>query len=330
MNGVHGHDAAVLAFRAAMSAGRLHHAWLLAGPQGVGKATFALAAARRLLAEAAGPPVEAPGLDVPDDHRVALYLAAGSHPDFRRLERVPREGASGELARSISVAQVRSLQTLFASTPSLSDRRVVIIDAIDDLERPAANALLKNLEEPPSGSLFLLVSHAPGRLLPTIRSRCRTLRFSPLGEADMRTVLRKALPEADAGELDALTAVGAGAPGRALRFAGLDVNSLDEAMAGLIARGDPTNAVRSALARKLATKAAQPRYEAFLARVSTRIADHARGLEGEPLAAALASWERARSLADGAVRLSLDPQSVVFELAGILAGLAPGHARAKA
>ena len=106
-----------------------------------------------------------------------------SHPDFKLLERLPKAN-SEELARSITVDQVRGLQPLFATTPSLSPRRVVLIDAIDDLERSAANALLKNLEEPPAGTIFLLVSHAPGRLLPTIRSRCRLLRFDPLDDDD--------------------------------------------------------------------------------------------------------------------------------------------------
>ena len=129
-----------------------------------------------MLADAAGPPVDAPGLDVPDDHPAARLVAAGSHPDLMRLERLARDGGT-ELARSINVDQVRGLQRLFATTPSMSPWRAVVIDAIDDLERGGANALLKNLEEPPPNTVFLLVSHAPERLLPTIRSRCRLLRL---------------------------------------------------------------------------------------------------------------------------------------------------------
>lgn len=169
-----GHDEQTAAFLDAARSGRMHHAWLLAGPQGIGKAGFAQAAARWLLASAAGPAVPHNRLDVSGDHPIASLLDAGSHPDFKVLQRLPKAG-SEELARSITVDQVRGLQPLFATTPSLSPRRVVLIDAIDDLERGAANALLKNLEEPPAGTVFLLVSHAPGRLLPTIRSRCRTL-----------------------------------------------------------------------------------------------------------------------------------------------------------
>src|SRR5690606_27502202 len=131
----------------------------------------------------------------------------------------------------------------------------------------AANALLKNLEEPPAGTTFFLISHAPGRLLPTIRSRCRQLRFTPLSDADMRLALRRALPEEPAEEIDALVGVGKGSPGRALGFAGLDIAALDAAMDRLVGQGDPTNAIRSILSRQLGTKAAQARYEAYLERV---------------------------------------------------------------
>lgn len=122
-----GHDAAVAAFRESVDSGRLHHAWLISGAQGIGKALFADKAALRVLADAAGPAVETPGLDVPDEHRIARLSSAGSHPDLMRLQRLPKDN-NGELARSINVDQVRSLQRLFSTTPSLSPWRVVIID----------------------------------------------------------------------------------------------------------------------------------------------------------------------------------------------------------
>ena len=138
----------------------------------------------RVLADAAGPAVDAPGLDTPDDHRIARLVAAGSHPDLRWLERLVNEKTSN-LGRNISVDQVRSLGDLFDLTPALSPWRVVVIDSIDDLEKSAANALLKMLEEPPANTIFFLVSHAPGRLLPTIRSRCRRLDFQSLNDDAM-------------------------------------------------------------------------------------------------------------------------------------------------
>jgi DNA polymerase-3 subunit delta' len=316
-----GHDSAIAAFREGLDSGRLHHAWLISGPSGIGKALFADAAALRVLA---GDSVrELPALDVPADHPSARLVEAGSHPDLMRLERLPHE-RTGELVRSISVDQVRSLQRLFMTTPSLSPWRVVIIDAIDELERAAANALLKRLEEPPPSTLFLLVSHASDRLLPTIRSRCRTLRLSPLPDDVMASALRGALPDAPVEEIDDLVAVGQGSPGKALAFRGLDVASLDKVIADLARRGDPGNRLRSKLAQDLGAKAAQPRYEAFLARVPSVIAAAARERRGEALADALGLWERANSLASGANHLSLEPQSVVFELAGMIATLAPG------
>ncbi|HET8611708.1 MAG TPA: DNA polymerase III subunit delta', partial [Sphingomonas sp.] len=308
------------AFREAFASGRMHHAWLLAGPQGVGKGSFARAATLRLLADAAGPAAEAPGLEVDPEHRIARLWQAGSHPDVMILERLWRDKTK-DVARNISVDQVRGLSRLFATAPSFSPWRVVIVDAAEDMERSAANALLKSLEEPPASSLFLLVSHAPARLLPTIRSRCRVLRFPALGEADMRAALRQALPEAGEGEIADLIAAGEGSPGRAVRYAGLDVAGLDRAMEAILRSGDPDNAERSALARSLALKAAQPRYELLLERLPTRIAAEAKTRRGEALAEAVALWEKARALAGSAVRLSLDPQATVFELAGLLASL---------
>jgi DNA polymerase-3 subunit delta' len=320
-----GHDHAVAAFRDALDSGRLHHAWLVSGPEGVGKALFAEKAALRVLAQGQGP-VVAPGLDVPDDHPAARLAAAGSHPDLMRLERLVKESSStGELARNISVDQVRSLQRLFNTTASLSPWRAVIVDSIDDLERNAANALLKNLEEPPPSSVFFLVSHSPERLLPTLRSRCRLLRLSRLDDEAMTSALRSALPDSDDKEIGDLVAAGNGSPGRALAWRGLDVAGLDRVMAELIREGDPANARRSALAQSLALKAAQPRYEAFLARAPSVIAAEAKKRGGPALAQALSTWERASGLASSARGLSLEPESVVFELAGMLASLAPSR-----
>ena len=317
-----GHDSQIAAFREAADSGRLHHAWLLTGPQGIGKASFARAAATRLLADAAGPRVHLPGLETPEDHPVCHYIRAGSHPDLRVLERLSRE-KTDDLARSISIEQVRSLQSLFATTPSLSPRRAVIIDSIDDLERNAANALLKNLEEPPAGTVFFLVSHVPGRLLATIRSRCRLLRFGKLTDDQMQLALQRLLPEEPRDEIDALVAVGGGSPGRALGFAGLDIGAIDQAIDRLVGEGDPTNAVRSWIAKQLGTKAAQARYEAYLDRVPARIAAEARRREGPALANAVSLWEEARRISESAVHLSLDPATTAFELASMLAKLGP-------
>jgi DNA polymerase-3 subunit delta' len=218
---------------------------------------------------------------------------------------------------------VRALQPMLATTPSLSSRRVVLIDAVDDLERPgASNALLKNLEEPPAGTIFLLISHSPGRLLPTIRSRCRRLRFEPLSDAAMAGVLRTDLPQASDAEIEALVRAGDGSPGRALGYAGLDLAALDGVMAAIAHDGDRTNAQRSKLAKALSLKASQPRYEAFLDRVPSFIAEASAERTGDALKHALDAYDGARALAISARALSLDQQATVYEMAGLVAKLA--------
>ena len=317
-----GHDAQARMLIAAAGSGRMHHGWIFAGPKGIGKGGFARALAMRLLADAAGPPVGGTGLTVPDDHPIRKLIEASAHPDYAQLSPLEKDGVA---ARNISVDQVRGLQRLIHSAPSLSDRRVIVIDSADDLERGAANALLKILEEPPADLLFFLVCHAPGRLLPTIRSRCRTLRFDPLDDGAMRAVLKSADETLSPQEIDALVRAGNGSPGQALRYAGLNLSGIEQVLTGLASAPDPGNAGRLALAKALALKSAKPRYEAFLERAPAFIAEAARHRQGAALGNALDHWEKARHLAGGAVILSLDPAAVVFELAGHVAALAPQH-----
>lgn len=310
---------------------RLHHAWLLTGPKGVGKASFAKAAALRLLAEAGGPAPEGEGLHVDPEHRIARLFKAKSHPDYRLVERevwkgdeiVPEQDRKGDepIARSIRVKQIRMLERVLSVSPALSSRRAIIIDAADDMERNAANALLKSLEEPPAGTVFFLVSHMPGRLLPTIRSRCRVLRFGALGEPFMHAALAQA--GMSSREIAELARAGEGAPGQALRFTGLDIQAMDAALTEIAQSGDPSNAARLALARALALKAAQPRYEAFLERAPAFIAMSARSRRGDALDRSLELWGKARELAGSAIGLSLDPQATVFQLGSYVAALAP-------
>lgn len=317
-----GQDAAVAALEAAWTSRSMHHAWLLAGPQGVGKARLAWHAATRVLAEAAGPAIEAPWPDTPDEHPIARLVAAGSHPDLRALERL-ENAKTGNLARNITVDQVRTLSELFAATPFLSPWRVVVIDSVDDMERGAANALLKMLEEPPANSLFLLVSHAPGRLLPTIRSRCRRLDLQPLNDDAMASVVRAAVPEMEGEALAKLVSAAGGSAGRAIAFARLDLAPLHEKSLHILRRGDPTNADRSALAAAFARKGSGDRYLAFLQMVPPLLAREARIREGEGRARVLAAYGKARQLAATAPRLSLDPQTTAFLMGSILAGAAP-------
>jgi DNA polymerase-3 subunit delta' len=314
-----GHDDQVDAFLTAWRSGQMHHAWLLTGPRGIGKATFAWNAAGRVLAEAAGPPPEAQGLAVEPDHRMAKLLEAGSHPDFKWLERELNKTGTN-LARNITVDQVRSLGELFAVTAAMSDWRVVVIDSVDDLEKSAANALLKMLEEPPANCLFLLVSHVPGRLLPTIRSRCRVMEFQPLGDDVMASLLAEKVP---VGQGDTIIEAARGSMGRALAFAELDLAPLRQEALAIMREGDPVNARRSGLSKALSGKGAADRYVAFLDLVPTLIAEEARQLTGARRMAALDAYAEARETGRLAPRLSLDPAITAFRMGTILASIAP-------
>ena len=317
---IQGHDRSIEQFMAAWRSGAMHHAWLLTGPRGIGKASFARAAALRLLAEAAGPKPEGEGIDTPASHPTAHLIDAGSHPDYRLLERIENKTGTA-LQRNISVDQVRGLGDLFSVTPSMSDWRAVVIDSADDLEASAANALLKMLEEPPAKCIFLLVSHVPGRLLPTIRSRCRKLEFQPLADDAMASVL--AGQGIDAAKIPMLVRQAGGSPGKALSYAALDLGALHDQALAIMRDGDPVNERRSKLAQSLTLKAAADRYAAFLQIVPTMIADEARSLDGPAQLRAIDAYKRARETCQLAPRLSFDPGATIFQLGTILASVAP-------
>jgi len=316
-----GQDRAVEQFASAWATRKLHHAWLLAGPKGVGKASFAHAAARRVLADAAGPSFELSGIETPDDHPMVKLIEAGSHPDMRWLKRLENE-KTGNLARNISVDQIRSLSDLFDLSPAMSSWRVAVIDTVDELEPSGANALLKMLEEPPANCLFLLISHAPGRLLPTIRSRCRRLDFQGLDTDAMTSILGAQAPQLTSAERGRIIPMSFGSAGRALAFAELELAKLEDAALAILRQGDPTNARRSELAIELGKKAAADRYAAFLDLAPSLVAREARKLEGPGRERALDAYAKARELSALAPRLSLDPSATVFQLGGILAEVA--------
>jgi DNA polymerase-3 subunit delta' len=318
---IFGQDRAVEQFATAWGSRQLHHAWLLAGPKGVGKASFAHAAARRVLADAAGPESDLPGVETSGDHPMVKLIEAGSHPDMRWLQRLPKEKGDG-LARDISVDQIRKLGEFMAMAPAMSAWRVVVIDTVDELAGPGANALLKMLEEPPANTLFFLVSNAPGRLLPTIRSRCRRLDFGALDDDAMTSILERQAPGLTPSERGRTIAMAFGSAGRALGFADLDLTKLEDLAIGILRNGDPTNARRSNLALELGKKAAADRYAAFLDLAPSLIAREAKGLSGRRQERALDAYAKTRELAAIAPRLSLDPAATAFQIGGFMAQVA--------
>ena len=193
-----GQHAAERLFMDAYTQDRLHHGWLITGPRGIGKATLAYRLARFLLAEEPGGGLFGPpeSFDVSPDHPVAHRIAAGSEAGLLTIRREADE-KTGRLRSQIVVDDVRKLRTFFGLSAAEGGRRIVIVDAADDMNPSAANALLKLLEEPPSGAMLFLISHQPSRLLPTIRSRCRELKLKPLGGDDMARALELATGETE-------------------------------------------------------------------------------------------------------------------------------------
>ena len=223
-----GLEAPERAFLEALERGRLHHAWLLVGPEGVGKATFAYRAARRLLGARPEPGYGVLGAD-PEDP-VFRQVAARAHPDLLVLE---REDPDGKARRFIPVDEARRLPAFFAKSPGRAAYRVAIIDAADDLNQNAANAVLKTLEEPPERGVLLLISHRPGALLPTLRSRCRRLALAaPAAEAVAPWLMANAGVSEESAH--ALLRMARGGPGRAWRFAAGKALDMDEAARRLV------------------------------------------------------------------------------------------------
>jgi len=222
-----GHEAVEAALRQNFDAGRLPHALLLSGPRGIGKATLAFRLARYVLSapgegvllDMFGAPAAGPvgGLAVPPTSDVFSRVASGGHADLRTIERA-YDTARRRLRGEIVIDDVRKISGLLRRTAGEDGWRVVIIDGADEMNRNAANALLKILEEPPQRALLILVAHSAGRLLPTIRSRCRHIPLSPLPDAVVRDLLSRYCPDLDGKEAEVMAALAEGSIGRALEL----------------------------------------------------------------------------------------------------------------
>jgi len=218
-----GHEAAEHAFLDAWNSGRLAHAWLICGPRGIGKATLAYRIARFVLSGGGaggggglfGEPEKPTSLEIDPRHPVIRRIASGGHADLKVLERSWTDDKKTKLKSEIPVDDVRGVGGFMSLTPGEGGWRVVIVDAADEMNRSSANAILKVLEEPPRNALMLLLSHSPGRLLPTIRSRCRRLVLRPLEDDQVTLLLRRSNPDLTEEDARALARLAEGSIGKA-------------------------------------------------------------------------------------------------------------------
>lgn len=298
----------------ALGGERMHHGWLLAGKAGVGKREFALAAARELVAE---PEVPQPQ----DDHPDIIVLTYGPRDD--KGEKAQAEGKPFDPARSIRIKQIRAMQKRLITRPTLGTRRVIIIHPADDLEKAAANALLKSLEEPPAGTFFLLVTHRSARLLPTIRSRCRTLRFPALSDGQLAAMLE------DDGHpfIPAAIAAAEGSYGAALRFTAQDLEPVARAITALISGEESGISRRGEFARLIGARADRERVQAVFDLAQALVARAARDTENPQHRERLFNTHTALvRLAAEAPTANFDPGMLPFEIGSLLVSAAPASA----
>ncbi|MDT8345791.1 MAG: DNA polymerase III subunit delta', partial [Thermohalobaculum sp.] len=313
-----GQAAAERAFLDAWRAGRLHHAWLLRGPRGVGKATLAYRIARALIASPVEPQAAglfgAPAadpvpdtLDAPEGCPVLARIRAGAEPRLAVLRRGIND--QGRPYTVIRIDEVRDLRRFLGLSAADGGWRAVIVDAADEMNVPAQNAILKLLEEPPARTAFLMVSHAPSALLPTIRSRCRTLDLAPLAPGDLAAALAgTGAPVAEAARA-ALAELAGGSVGAALRL--IEGDGLDLCRRIVAALAGPAGVDRPAilaLADAVSARGAEARYALALDLILTVTGRLARHAAGRPPDA-----EAARGEAALAARVATRPaQAVVW------------------
>jgi DNA polymerase-3 subunit delta' len=323
--GLCGHGDAEQELLHAYRSGRMPHAWLLGGPTGIGKATLAYRLARFVLAhpDPASKAVQtAQSLEVARDHPVARRIGAQAHSDLLAFERTI--GDNGKLRTEIAVADVRRTVGFFGSTAGEGGWRVCIVDSLDELNRFGTNALLKVLEEPPAKSLLVLVSHVPGQVLPTIRSRCRRLLLRPLSQDDVVKTAAMVLGiEASDPDLRHAAALADGSVERALALFDGPTLAVYDGVAALLARLPDTDPRALHMLGDSLGRANEGAFETFLMAVrewlSTRLAyerDAAR------LARVAAAWEQFNQASADVAVFNLERKPLVFSTFSLLQDLA--------
>jgi len=323
-----GHAEAEQTLLADYRGGRVAQAWLIGGPPGIGKATLAYRMARFALAHpnpAAPEVARATSLAVPPDSPAARRIAGRSHPDLLVLERSVND--NGQLRTVITVDEVRRTVGFFGSTAGEGGWRVCIVDAADELKNPeGSNALLKVLEEPPPRSLFLVVSHAPGRLLPTIRSRCRRLALRPLGEEDIVSAAMAALGgEADEAALRAAAAAADGSVARAIALCGGPQLALRDKVVALLDRLPATDPrALHALGESL-DRGEDDLFDVFIETARNWLSARLdRSSDPARLARVADAWDQLNRAARETETYNLERKPLVFNIFGLLAEAAGG------
>jgi DNA polymerase-3 subunit delta' len=319
----HGHAEAEQSVLTAWASGRLPHALLIGGPEGIGKATLAYRIARFVLANGAavaGTPAPA-SLEIAADHPVSRQIEALAHPDLLVLRRVWNEDTK-KLRSEIRVEDVRRTISFFGSTSAYGGYRVCIVDSAEELNKSGANALLKILEGPPSNSLLIIVSHSPGRLLPTIRSRCRRLMLRPLPGSEVvgaLTDLAPAIPDLPRDRIEEAASESGGSVRHALQLLigeNLEVRTLT---AGLLAQlpavdGEGLHSLSDRIRGSEELAIFAETVGDWLAAAATRTADPA-----ARLARLAEAWDKVRRAAVESEAYNLDRKPMVFQVFSDLA-----------
>lgn len=312
-----GHYDAQAAILEGLRQGKLHHAWLIGGPEGIGKATFAYMVAKQLLGLKGGPAPAIDRLDVDPARQASRLVSNLAHPDLVVLRRQPATDKKAA-ATMIAVETVRRALDVFASTPSDGGWRVCVVDSADDLNASAANALLKVLEEPPARAIFLIIAHQPGRVLPTIRSRCRNLTLRPLAETEIAAVLDGLDVDADSATIGQAIALADGSARRAISRLDPETAALIGGTRGLLARlPDVDIPGVLAMSDQLAGRAAEADFAVFMETVEdwVRHVLHANLAAGAHRLAPLAEvWDRTARAVRETDALNLDRRPLVLSI----------------
>ncbi len=314
-----GHHGAVASLVSAHAANRLHHGWLIGGAPGIGKATLAFRFARHLLAGG-----HREDMAIPESDPVFRRVAAGTHPDLFTVERRVNE-KTDRMQSEIVIATIQEAAAFMRLTPAEGGWRVVVIDGAEDMNGSAANALLKILEEPPARAILLLLTAAPGRLLPTIRSRCRRLTLGKLTDDEVAGLLAAYAPELDEAARARLTGLAEGSIGLALSLAAEGGLALAELVEEVLA-ANPAPARMQAIADAVARSVeGADKFELFTALLRNRLAQRTRAaaraaVPPPGLARQVALWQELGTLSAQAVGLSLDKRAALTVAIGKLHG----------